>query len=119
MGFRKDAYATVWGIEDKGNYHEVKLSIQKKDKQSGEYKQDFNGFVRFIGTAHTLCKDENIQVKDRIKLGNVDVTNNYDKEKKITYTNFLCFSFDTMQEQNSGNAESAYAKLEEDSDEPF
>ena len=64
MGFRTDAYATVWEIQNKGNYHEARINIQKKNKSTGEYEQDFSGFVRMIGTAHTLADD--IQPRDRI-----------------------------------------------------
>ena len=51
MGFRDGAYATVWEITDEGKYASVRLSISRKDKQSGEYKTDFNSIVRFVGDA--------------------------------------------------------------------
>lgn len=112
MGFRKDSYATVWETKNKGNYHEARITISRKDKASDKYIQDFNGWVRMIGTAHTLANDLNPE--DRIKLGNIDVTNNYNKETKVTYTNFLIFSF----EKQDGSQ--TYSKIEEDdSDEPF
>lgn len=112
MGFRKDSYATVWETKNKGNYHEARITISRKDKVSDKYIQDFNGWVRMIGTAHTLANDLNPE--DRIKLGNIDVTNNYNKETKVTYTNFLIFSF----EKQDGSQ--TYSKIEEDdTDEPF
>ena len=38
---------------------------------------------------------------DTIKLGDVDVTTKYDKEKKVTYTNYKIFSFDVDGGNNS------------------
>ena len=52
MGFRKDAYATVWKVEPRSNTMTTcRISISRKNKQTGEYEQDFGGFVSFIGTA--------------------------------------------------------------------
>lgn len=51
-----------------------------------------------------------LKEKDRIRLGDVDVTNNYNKEKGITYTNFKIFSFETQSEINGsgGGGNSGY-----------
>ena len=38
---------------------------------------------------------------ERIKLGDVDVTTKYDKEKKVTYTNFKMFSFEVEGDESS------------------
>ena len=101
MGFRTGTYAKVWKTEDKGNYSVVELSTSKKNKQTGKYETDFNGkFVRFIGPAHTDIKKYGDGIK--IKLGDVEVTNSYNKETKISYTNFLVFSFET--EENTQTA---------------
>lgn len=95
MGFRNGAYATVWEVKPgNGNYSDVRISISKKSRQTGEYETDFSGFVRFIGSAH-----ENAAVLDeraRIKIGECDVTNRYDKEKRQTYTNYAVFSFESV-----------------------
>lgn len=71
----------------------VRMSISRKNKQSGEYEQDFSGFVLAIGTA-AAKKAAGLKEGNRIKLGDVDVTTKYDKEKKVTYTNFKMFSFE-------------------------
>lgn len=102
MGFRKDSYATVWSVEAKTpSVTKVRISISKKNKQTGEYEQDFSGFVNFCGAAASNALK--LHEKDRIKLGDVDVTTWYNKEKKIEYTNYACFSFDmadsTFQQQ--------------------
>lgn len=96
MGFRKDAWATCWGVEVKSDtLTQVRLSTSRKDRQTGEYKQDFSGFVAFVGTA-AAKKAASLKEKDRIKLGDVDVTTKYDEDKKVTYTNFKCFNFETQ-----------------------
>lgn len=93
MGFRNGAYATIWEVKaGKGNYSDVRLSISKKNKQTDQYETDFSGFVRFIGTAHQNAGS--LKEKDRVKIGDCEVTNSYDKEKKVTYTNFAVFSFE-------------------------
>lgn len=103
MGFRKDAWATVWGVEVKSDTNTiVRLSINKKDRGSGEYVQDFGGFVSFIGSV-AAKKAAKLKEKDRIKLGDVDVTNTYNKEKNVTYTNFKCFGFDLPEEKEAGD----------------
>ena len=100
MGFRTGSYAKVWRFEDKGNYAVVELSTSKKNKQTDQYETDFQSkFVRFIGQAHT----DIIGMADgvKIKLGDVEVTNSYNKETKVAYTNFLVFSFEVAEYQDA------------------
>lgn len=94
MGFRKDTYATVWQVEPVSEtLTKGRISISRKNKASGEYEQDFSGYVSFVGTL-AAKKAASLQERDRIKLGDVDVTNRFDKEKNVTYTNFKIFSFE-------------------------
>jgi len=103
MGFRTGSYATIWSVESASDTRtKARISISRKNKQTGEYDTDFSGFVDFIGTA-AARKALTLKEKDRIRLGDVDVTNNYNKEKNITYTNFKIFSFETQAEINSGS----------------
>lgn len=102
MGFRTGAYAKVWAVENKGNYSVVELSTSKKNKTTNEYETDFSGkFVRFIGTAHNQV--QGMTKGTSIKLGNVEVTNSYNKETKTAYTNFLVFSFEATNGNNSSS----------------
>ena len=94
MGFRTGAYAKVWEVTPMSDTStKVRLSVSRKNKQTNEYEQDFSGFVLAIGTA-AAKKAACLKEGERIKLGDVDVTTKYDKEKKVTYTNFKMFSFE-------------------------
>ncbi len=94
MGLRTGAYASVWSVEPVSDtLTKARISISRKNKASGEYEQDFGGYVSFVGTL-AAKKAASLQERDRIKLGDVDVTNRFDKEKNVTYTNFKIFSFE-------------------------
>lgn len=102
MGFRIGAYATVWEIKDgSGNWTDVKLSISKKNRYTGEYETDFNSYIRFIGGAAE--KADRLTPRTRIKIGECDVTNHYDKEKGVTYTNYAVFDFEYADETDNRN----------------
>lgn len=101
MGFRTGAYATIWQVKQgTGNYIDVRLSTSKKNKQTDQYETDFNGYVRFIGTAKQNA--EKLKEKDRIRIGECETTNHYDKEKNVTYTNYAIFTFEQV-DSISGN----------------
>lgn len=96
MGFRSGAYAKVWEVSQmSGTSTKLRISISRKNKQSGEYEQDFSGFVMCIGTA-AAQNAARLHEGARIKIGDCDVTTKYDPEKKVTYTNFKIFSFDNV-----------------------
>lgn len=103
MGFRNGAYASVFSVvKGSGNFYDVRLCTSRKNRSTGNYEQDFGGFVRFVGNAaEKISKYEGADSKNlggnpivRVKLGDVDTTNTYNKEKKITYTNHVVFTFD-------------------------
>lgn len=110
MGFKmadregKGGYARVWNVTKKEKYSEVRLSTSKKDKNSGKYKQDFNhNFVRFVGKAHRDISELNIPEKGMsIQILDGETTNEYNKEKDVTYTNYMVYDF-TPAEQGGGN----------------
>ena len=109
MGFRTNAYATIWSVEPVSDTRtKARISISRKNKQTGEYETDFSGFVDFIGTA-AAKKSACLREKDRIRLGEIDVTNNYVKEKNVTYTNFKIFSFDDADSATNTNTDSNYS----------
>lgn len=99
MGFRNGAYATVWKVKaGKGNYKEVQLSVSRKNKNTGEYQTEFSAWVRFVGMANERA--EQLEEKSRIKIEACDVTNSYDRGKRITYTNYTVFDFEVVRDRN-------------------
>lgn len=125
MGFSVNSYAKVWGVEDKGKYSVVELSVSKKAKdRDGNEIKDENGrtvydiefsnkFVRFVGKAHELAKT--LQKNDSIKILNCDVTNKYDKEKNTTFTNYVVFDAEPSQYNNSSRGNSSSGKQQNQS----
>ena len=97
MGFRKDAYAKVWKLEkpEGKNYFNAQISINRK-KDDG-YETEFSSFVRLVGEASKKAESLNVEDNLIIKLGDVDVTNNYVKEKNTTYWNCTVFDFDVVE----------------------
>lgn len=94
MGFRTGAYAKVWEVTPMSDTStKVRMSVSRKNKQTGEYEQDFSGFVLAIGTA-AARNAAKLKEGTRIKIGDCDVTTKYDAQKKVTYTNFKMFSFE-------------------------
>ena len=92
MGFRTGAYAKIWEVTPMSDTStKVRLSVSRKNKQTNEYEQDFSGFVLSIGTA-AAKKAACLKEGERIK---------YDKEKKVTYTNFKMFSFEVEGDESS------------------
>lgn len=102
-GFRSGAYAKVWEVradKQSNKRASIRVSISEKDKREGhdgEYHQTFSGWIQMLG-ANCAEKALRIHAGDRIKLGIVDVTNWYDKEKSVTNVAYKCFSFQTMEE---------------------
>ena len=102
MGFRTGAYAKVWEATPKSDTSTMlRISVSRKNKQTGEYEQDFSGYVLCIGSVAARNASK-LKEGAKIKLGDCDVTTKYDAQKKIQYTNFRLFSFET--EENSGSA---------------
>ena len=94
MGFRNGAYAKIWEVTPiSDTATKLRLSISRKDKRTGEYEQDFSGFVLAIGTA-TAAKAAKLESGARIRIGDCDVTTKYDKVKKVEYVNYKLFSFE-------------------------
>lgn len=101
MGFRANAYATVWSIEEQkgGNTTKVRLSVNRKNKQTEQYEQDFSGFCMFIGPAHEAASK--LKEQDRIKITECDVSTRYDKEKEKEYVSYKVFGFEFVEEKNN------------------
>lgn len=105
MGFRTGAYATVWEVNPvKDSVTRLRISVSKKVRDSDEYEQCFGGYVSCLGTT-CAAQAAKLNVRDRIKLKDIDVENRYDKEKNVTYTNFNIWSFEDANIDQAANAE--------------
>ena len=105
MGFRSDAYAKIWEVKPNtsGRSTSVRLSISKK-VCDGQYEDDFSGWVTFIATANDRAAG--LKSGDRIKLGDVDVSSKYNRDKKESAYSFKVFSFE-MADGSQGAAKSS------------
>lgn len=117
MGFRTGAYASVWEVnEGRGNTMSVRLSTSRKNKD-GNYEQDFSGFCTFIGNAK--AKAEKLKVKERIKLGDIDVTTWYDRDKGKEYVNYKVFDFELANGTSNQSTTKAATKTSALDDNPL
>lgn len=88
--FGAGSYAKIWEIRAiNPKYSDIRISTSKKDKETGEYSQDFGGYVRMVGKAHEQMNY--LHEGDKFKIVRCGVENRYDKEKKVTYNNFIIF----------------------------
>ena len=106
MGFKNNAFATVWAnkntsvvVEKYEKYAVASITTSKKNTSTNQYEKDFAGKVRFIGNAFTKIKDLQLAEKDRIKLLEVETTNKYDKESSQNYVNYICWDFELVNTQ--------------------
>ena len=88
--FSVGAYAKIWEVKAREErYTDFRISTSRKNKETGEYSQDFGGYVRLVGQAHDIAST--LEVKDKFKIVRCGVENSYDKEKNTTFTRFLVF----------------------------
>ena len=116
MGFRTGAYATVWDVENKNdNNTKLRISIGRKNKETDRFEDDFSGFVNVFGSAAAPMAAK-LHKGDRIKIGDCDVSTRYDRDAKVTYTNYKIFSFDIASTGSRNTRASQNAAPEPDVD---
>lgn len=103
----KDAFATVWEWEDKGNFTKVKLGTSEKNKKTGEYDNS-NWFATFVGNAHGKISDVN--EKDRIKILSGKIDNKYNKEAQKSYLNVVVFDFEPAEAKKTSSIKKSSSK---------
>lgn len=94
MGFRDGAFCKLWKLDTDGKYPQGQISISRKDKESGEYVDDFSGYVSFIGDAATAIKK--IPMQGRFKIKGCDVSRVWNKEKQREFINFRVFDLEEV-----------------------
>lgn len=96
MGFRSDAYATLWEVRptksDKVLSGRITVSRKLKD---GTYEDEFNQWVKLIGNARMLGAE--IKSRTRIKIIDCDVKAPYDYEKGETkFYDWVIYDFEVV-----------------------
>ena len=98
--FSAGSFAKLWEIRKREEkYTDIRISTSRKNKDTGEYEQDFGDFARLVGKAHEAAEDLNDG--DRFKIIKCGVENRYNKEKKITYYNFVIFEIEPVESEPS------------------
>ena len=109
MGFHNGAYATIWSVEDKGNYTKVQMSTSSKNRETGEYETDWSDFASFVGGAHKMAKEIGLKKQDRIKIVGGDEKNRYDKASNRKWYNHVVFEFESA-DSNKGSVKTDAAQ---------
>lgn len=113
MGFSSKKWCTIWSVEPfSASSTKGRISCSRKNRETGEYEDDFSGYVLFVGTA-AANKAMQLKEKDRIRLGDVEVKTKYVPEKNITYYNFYVYSFDTSDEVDNADKNVTHASAPE------
>lgn len=111
MGFGVNSWAKAWELKPSDRYTDARISTSKKDRQTDEYKQDFSGFVRLVGSAH--AKAQHMKNGDRFRILSCSVENTYEKETKTTYYSFIVFDIESAEDGDStGRAHTNDATLQ-------
>lgn len=66
MIYFKDAYVTVWEVDEKEKFAVVSMSSSRKDKNTDKWLNSNWKFARFVGEAFKKCGD--LSPKDRIMI---------------------------------------------------
>ena len=101
MGFRTNSYMRIWEEvrRDTTNpvpkWVTVRTSISRKNKETGQYDQDFSGYVSLVGAACTeyLNRLQQAPLPFNVKLGDIDCRSYYNKDTKQSRYDFTVFSF--------------------------
>lgn len=97
MGFRNGAWAKCWEIAKISDTNtKIRISISRKNQQTGDYEQDFSGYVNCVGE---MAAKQALQLEEgaRIRLGEVDVTTKYDGVRRTIFTYFHVYSFQEVE----------------------
>ncbi len=98
----KEAYATVWKVEDATTFVKGTISTSEKGQDGKWINSHWN--VRYVGSAKE--KALSLSEKDRIKIISGKITNilGGTGENKKLYTNVVIFDFEPLQSNNSSKS---------------
>lgn len=111
MGFRPNCYAKVWDVKPSERGYAstgLRITISRKNKKTGDYEDDFSGYVDCYNTAHSKISSLPIVAGDRIKLLETDVCRVYNKETGKERISFKVYDLEKAEPfTNAGNGGSA------------
>lgn len=97
MGFSTGKYAKIWAVKpsSSGKAYVAEMSTSRKKQDGNGYETDWsNKFVMLAGQAAKDAASMDVgKAGVTVRIGDCDVTNKYDAEKKTMYTNYVIFSF--------------------------
>ena len=99
MGFSNGANCRVWEVAKISDTNtKIRISISRKNKQTGDYEQDFSGYVNCVGE---MAAKQALQLEEgaRIRLGEVDVTTKYDGVRRTIFTYFHVYSIQEIKDE--------------------
>lgn len=105
MGLHNGCWAKVWEVKPGEKNTILRVSISRKDKNTGNYVDDFTGYLKLVGEAQKMSGE--LLVADRIKIGSCDVSTRYEKDTKKTYVNYTIFSIDEIHHKKDRDADQA------------
>ncbi len=97
----KGSVVTLWDIKPSEKSTKCKVTVSQKDKKTNTWETQFNSFALFAGQAHNFISG--MKEKDRVKITQFDISNKYDKEKKITYWNLTVWECEDANSPNQGS----------------
>lgn len=118
MPLKPNGIVKVWNFEDKGNYGIAEISTSKRNKETEKYETDFNEkFVRVAGGAYQKLKE--LPEGSRIRVKDFSVTNKWDKEKGVKYTNYTIFDIEELEDNRNQQPQNISDFAAEVEDDPF
>ena len=118
MWFIKDNYATIWKMEDKGNYSLGQVSTSRKEKTTGEYANSSWSFVRFVGKAHEKSAsliDKEGYTRIKVILGGISREPYMEEGEKLWPKNpaIVIFDYEEVVSNSSNKSEDLEDRKEE------
>lgn len=117
MGLKANAFATVWETRERNGRIEARMSTSYRNRETNAYITDWSEWMTLYGEAKRLTE---LPARSRIKIGDFDVTNKYDKDKQKMYTNYRLFSFETVTSKTAPQTAAPAGGVHNDvADDPF
>lgn len=108
-------FATVWEVEDKGNYASARISTGRKDKNNEGKYINSNWFARFVGEAYK--KIDQLEPKTRIILKGAGISQEAymveDEKKWPKYAQVVIFNFELAENSSKPSKNEERESVEE------